>query len=77
MQTIQVVLDDKLLRATDSAARREKLNRSALIRNALRDHLKKLKIRELEERERRAYALKPQTVEEIFDWEAEAAWPEE
>jgi metal-responsive CopG/Arc/MetJ family transcriptional regulator len=32
METIQVVLDSKLLRATDVAARRTKLNRSALIR---------------------------------------------
>src|ERR1022692_2972204 len=35
METIQVVLDTKLLRATDLAARRQKVNRSALIRHAL------------------------------------------
>jgi metal-responsive CopG/Arc/MetJ family transcriptional regulator len=77
MQTIQVVLDEKLLKAADRAAQREKLNRSALIRNALREHLKRLEIHELEERERKAYERKPQTHEEILDWEAEAAWPEE
>ena len=36
METIQVVLDSKLLRATETAARRAKLNRSALIREAAR-----------------------------------------
>jgi Arc/MetJ-type ribon-helix-helix transcriptional regulator len=44
METIQVVLGSKLLRATDVAARRGKLNRSALIREALRAHLKNLEI---------------------------------
>jgi metal-responsive CopG/Arc/MetJ family transcriptional regulator len=36
METIQVVLDSKLLRAADRAARRSRLNRSALVRAALR-----------------------------------------
>ena len=47
-ETIQVVLDSKLLRATELAARRANLNRSALIREALRAHLKNLDIRERE-----------------------------
>lgn len=77
MRTIQVVLDQKLLQAADRVARRTKVNRSALIRDALREHLRRLAFRKLEERERTAYLLKPQTTEEILDWETEAAWPEE
>jgi metal-responsive CopG/Arc/MetJ family transcriptional regulator len=46
METIQVVLDSKLLKAADFAAKRRKVNRSALIREALQQHLKRL--RELE-----------------------------
>ena len=46
METIQVVLDSKLLRATDLTARRAKLNRSTLIREALRARLKSLAIGE-------------------------------
>ena len=38
METIQAVLDAKLLQAADRAARRAKRNRSALIRDALREH---------------------------------------
>jgi len=34
METIQVVIDAELLRATEIAARRTKLNRSALIRHS-------------------------------------------
>ena len=43
MQTIQIVLDDELL----VAAERAQINRSALMRDALRAHLKKLKIKEM------------------------------
>ncbi|MGH9640253.1 MAG: ribbon-helix-helix protein, CopG family, partial [Bryobacteraceae bacterium] len=39
METIQVVLDAKLLRAAEVAAKRQKVNRSALIRRALQEHL--------------------------------------
>ena len=60
VETIQVVLDAKLLKAADLAAKRQKVNRSALIREALQEHLKRLHIRELEERERRAYEVQPQ-----------------
>lgn len=76
MQTIQVVLDDKLLNAADLAAKREKVNRSALIRQALAEHLKRLQISELEERDRRGYQAKPQKPQEYLAWEAAAAWPE-
>ncbi len=76
METIQVVLDRKLLQAADRAARRTKQNRSALIRDALREHLRALEIRELEQRDRDGYLKNPQTSESTA-WEAEAAWPEE
>jgi metal-responsive CopG/Arc/MetJ family transcriptional regulator len=55
VETIQVVLDAKLLKAADAAAKRERVNRSALIREALQEHLKRLRIRDLEERDRRGY----------------------
>ncbi len=77
METIQVVLDAKLLKAADSAAKRHKVNRSALIRQALEAHLKRLRILELEERDRRGYQARPQRVEEYGPWEEAAAWPEE
>ena len=77
METIQVVLDSELLKATDSAARRARMNRSALVRKALREHLQHLKVKELEARERRAYQEQPQDVEEVESWAQVAAWPEE
>ncbi len=77
METIQVVLDSELLRATEVAARRTKLNRSALIREALRAHLKNLAIRERELRDRKGYEARPRDSSDASSWEAEAVWPEE
>jgi metal-responsive CopG/Arc/MetJ family transcriptional regulator len=77
METIQVVLDKKLLHAADQAARRTKRNRSALIRDALREHLRKLETRARELRDREGYARSPQDERELHAWEREAAWPAE
>jgi metal-responsive CopG/Arc/MetJ family transcriptional regulator len=76
METIQVVLDKKLLLATDQAARRTKRNRSALVREALREHLRRLELQAREERDREGYRRRPQGGHESLPWEAEAAWPE-
>ena len=75
METVQIVLDKELLVATDRAARRTKRNRSALVRDALREHLRKLEIRAQEERERAGYAKHPQSDAEVLRWEREAVWP--
>jgi len=77
METIQVVLDRALLQAADQAARRTKQNRSALVRDALREHLRKLEIQALEKCDREAYLKQPQSPHESQLWESEAAWPPE
>ena len=77
METIQIVLDKKLLQAADRAARRTKQNRSALVRNALREHLRTLEILTLEQRDRDGYLGNMPTRDESAAWEAEAAWPRE
>lgn len=77
MQIVQIVLDEKLLQAADKAARRTRKNRSALVRDALREHLRGLEMRAREERDRAGYMKQPQTVEDRLGWEAEATWPAE
>jgi metal-responsive CopG/Arc/MetJ family transcriptional regulator len=77
METVQIVIDKDLLRAADQAARRTKRNRSALIRDALREHLRRLRVREAEERDRAGYSRRPQGEKESLTWEAEAVWPAE
>jgi len=77
MKTIRIVLDNELLRATDEAAGRTKRTRSALVRDALREHLRALDVRDKEERDREGYSRRPQTGEESSASEAGAAWPAE
>jgi metal-responsive CopG/Arc/MetJ family transcriptional regulator len=77
MATVQIVLDKELLQAADEAARRTNQNRSALVREALRQHLRRLEILELEQRDREGYLRIPQDLAEAEMWESVAAWPEE
>jgi metal-responsive CopG/Arc/MetJ family transcriptional regulator len=75
METIQIVLDKRLLKATDLAAKRHQANRSAFVRQALERHLKYLHELELEDRDRRGYLAQPQREEEFRVWEGAASWP--
>ncbi len=59
METIQIVLEEDLLRAADRVARRLKVNRSSLFREALRAHLAGLARRERERADRAGYARQP------------------
>jgi metal-responsive CopG/Arc/MetJ family transcriptional regulator len=77
METVQIVLEKKLLHATDQAARRLKRNRSAFVREALREHLRRLDLKALEQRDHAGYSRKPAARDEMAAWEAEAAWPPE
>ena len=81
MQIVQIVLDKKLLQAADQAAKRTKRNRSALVRDALREHLRRLELRASEERDRQGYSRRfqadAQADAEARGWEAEATWPED
>ena len=77
METIQVVLDSALLRAADRTARRLKTNRSALFREALRAHLKRLDLLEKEKRDREGYRRYPDSLDEPAVWDKVADWPED
>ena len=77
METVQIVLDKPLLQAADRAAKKMRQNRSALVRTALREHLRKLEIAAMEERDREGYRKYPEDLAEVLAWEQVAAWPEE
>ena len=77
METIQVVIDSKLRQTADRLAKRKKINRSALVRDALREYVKRERIREMEERDRRAYEAQPETEEELAFGRGETAWLED
>lgn len=77
METIQVVLDAALLKAADRAVRRLKTNRSALFRDALREHLRRIDSATREKRDREGYARYPDLLDEPAAWDRVADWPEE
>ena len=76
MGAIQVVLGKELLKAADTAARHRRIRRSTLIRDALREHLKRLRICEAEGRERRTYKAIPDE-NEFEALQRITAWPDD
>ena len=77
MGIVQIVIDKRLLQATDRAAKQTNRNRSALVRDALKEHLWRLEVQRREERDRAGYSQRPQVAGEGLDWEGEAVWPAE
>ena len=77
METIQIVLDSELLRLADRAAKKLKTNRSALFREALRSHLKRMDLRQREMRDREGYLRYPDSLDEPTAWDKVADWPED
>lgn len=47
------------------------------VREALRDALRRIRVRELEKKQREGYARKPVTPQELGVWEGEQVWPED
>ena len=77
METIQIVLERDLLRKADRAVKKLKTNRSALFREALRAHLKRLELRDKEARDREGYVRYPDSLDEPGVWDKVADWPDE
>ncbi len=76
VKTVQLVLEADLLVQADEAASRAGTNRSALIRDALREHLRRLRIRGLEEQDRLGYERAPDVEGDLAGWESAASWGE-
>lgn len=72
-----MTLDESLVREVDRAAKRLGTTRSAFTRNALREALKRIRVRELEKKHRDGYARQPVTPQELGVWEGEQVWPDD
>ncbi len=77
MKTVQMTLDDDLVRDVDRLVRRLKTTRSAFAREALRLALARHETEALERRHRRGYEQHPVGAGEFDGWDAEQAWGEE
>ena len=64
MKPVQVVLDAELLEQLDQHARRRHLSRSAFLRQVVAESLQRLRMAELVEADRDAWAKHPETAGE-------------
>ena len=74
MKTVQMTLDENLVKAVDSAARKLGTTRSGFTRQALRSALKVVRVEDLEAKQREGYKRKPVKRGEFSDWESEQVW---
>jgi metal-responsive CopG/Arc/MetJ family transcriptional regulator len=74
MKTVQMTLDENLVKAVDDAAKKLGTTRSGFTRDALRSALKELQVKQLESRHREGYKRKPVKRGEFSDWESEQVW---
>jgi len=73
MRTVKITMEDELIKSVDLAAKSLKTTRSAFTRLALKDALRHLKTRQLEQQHRQGYQNHPLKVGEIGAWEKEQA----
>jgi len=74
MRTIQMTLDDNLVKAVDRVPKELHTNRSAFTRKALQDALVRYQQEQLEIKHRRGYEQNPVAADEFSVWESEQAW---
>ncbi len=77
MRTIQMTLDDDLVKAVDRVSKQLHTSRSAFTRNALREALARYSLEQLERKHRQGYERQPVTADEFSVWETEQAWGDE
>ena len=77
MRTVQMTLDEKLVKAVDRVSRKLGRTRSAFTREALRDALERIRGLELEKRDREGYLRNPVRPAEFDIWHDEQVWPED
>jgi metal-responsive CopG/Arc/MetJ family transcriptional regulator len=77
MRTIQMTLDDNLVKKVDAIAKELQTTRSAFTRDALREAVQQYNVRRLELKHRKGYAVHPVNEEEFSVWEKEQNWGDE
>jgi metal-responsive CopG/Arc/MetJ family transcriptional regulator len=77
MRTIQMTLDDDLVKAVDRVSKQLHTSRSAFTRKALREALERHNLEQLERKHRMGYERQPVTADEFTVWENEQEWGDE
>jgi metal-responsive CopG/Arc/MetJ family transcriptional regulator len=76
MKTIQMTLDEKLIKQVDKTIKKLGTTRSAFTRIALKHELENLNIKNLEIKQIQGYKNKPVKHNEFDVWENEQTWIE-
>ena len=74
MKTIQMTIDERLLRVVDKLTRMQKTTRSAFIRNALEAEIRRQRIQDAELRHAEGYGRTPVPPGEFDHWLNEQDW---
>ena len=77
MRTVQMTLDDDLVKRVDDIAKELNTTRSAFTRDALREAIKYYNMRRMELKHRKGYTAHPVNIDEFSIWEKEQNWGDE
>jgi len=76
MKAIQITLDEALLARLDASAEVRRDGRSAVLRRAAEEYLKRRRRRAIADQYTKAYGSGASLGDEFSGWEDEGAWPE-
>ncbi len=77
MRAIQITVDERLLAALDADEEVQRLGRSAVLRRAATEYLRRRAAERVAESYQRAYGETPGLGAEFEGWEGEGRWPDE
>ena len=77
MKTVQMTLDEDLVKEVDRVSKLLHTTRSAFTRKALREALVRYSLEKLERKHRQGYERHPVAADEFSVWEKEQAWGDE
>jgi hypothetical protein len=76
MKPIQILIDEPLLAALDAHEHTKRLGRSAVLRKAAAEYLRRQRARTTTEAYRRAYGTGQALEDDFRGWPDEGVWPE-
>ena len=77
MRTIQMTLDDDLVKTVDRVSKQLRTSRSAFTRKALREALTRYNLEQMERKHLQGYKRHPVVADEFSVWETEQLWGDE
>ncbi len=76
MKAIQIMVEEELLARLDGDEEVRRDGRSAVIRRAVAEYLRRTRARRITDAYRKAYGRRDQLDEELSGWPDEGKWPE-